>query len=98
MDRGCLPAAAQVRLIDLHDQAGQKLRYLRELGVAASVAVGNGENDRLMLEAAALGVAVLGPEGASARTLAAADVVVREITEGLDLLLRPKRLIATLRR
>ncbi len=51
-----------------------------------------------MLAAAALGIAVPGPEGAAAVTLAAADVVAPDILVALDLLTHPQRLVATLRR
>ncbi len=61
------------------------------------VAIGNGRNDRMMLDAAALGIAVCGAEGAAAETLEAADIVVGRIVDALDLLLHPKRLVATLR-
>lgn len=57
----------------------------------------NGRNDHRMLEAAALGVAVLQGEGASVEALMAADVVVPDILAALNLLLLPQRLIATLR-
>jgi soluble P-type ATPase len=40
---------------------------------------------------------VLGPEGLCAAALRAADVVVTDPCDGLDLLLMPARLIATLR-
>ncbi len=59
--------------------------------------MGNGRNDRLMLARAGLGIAVVGPEGAHHEALAAASVVVPDIRAGLDLLLNPKRLLATLR-
>jgi soluble P-type ATPase len=62
------------------------------------VAIGNGRNDIEMLKASALALAVVGPEGACARLLAAADVVARDIRDALDLLLEPKRLTAALRR
>ncbi|HSN90350.1 MAG TPA: ATPase P [Anaeromyxobacteraceae bacterium] len=64
-------------------------------GVAA---VGNGANDVAMLRAADLGIAVLGREGTAAALLGAADVVVTRIEDALDLLLDPRRLVATLRR
>jgi len=75
-----------------------KLACVEQLGPQSVVAVGNGRNDQLMLQAAALGIAVLGEEGAAAETLAAADVVTHGITSALDLLLNPLRLAATLRR
>jgi len=77
--------------------AVEKERFVWSLSAPSVVAVGNGTNDHLMLAAAALGIAVLGPEGTAARTLAAADVVVNNINDGLDLLLHPKRLVASLR-
>jgi soluble P-type ATPase len=74
-----------------------KRRYLESLGAQTCVAIGNGANDRAMLEAAALGVAVVGPEGAHATALQAADVVVSSINDALDLLAHPQALTATLR-
>jgi P-type E1-E2 ATPase len=74
-----------------------KARYLEEIGPHRVAAIGNGRNDLPMVAAAALGVAVVGPEGAAAELVASADVVVGDIRDGLDLLLRPLRLKATLR-
>lgn len=51
-----------------------------------------------MLAAAALGIAVLGPEGLATEALQAADLVVGQVEDALDLLLHPTRLLATLRR
>ncbi|MGQ9513127.1 HAD family hydrolase [Thermodesulfitimonas sp.] len=76
----------------------EKERYVTELGAGRTAAIGNGTNDVLMLRRAALAILVLGPEGAAVEALLAADVVVKEINDGLDLLLNPKRLAATLRR
>ena len=80
------------------DQARQKLEFVRSLGAGSVVALGNGANDVDMLYQAALGIAVLGPEGACPEALAAAEVVVPGPREGLELLLNPDRLRATLRR
>jgi hypothetical protein len=41
---------------------------------------------------------VLGPEGLAVSALIAADVLAASIDEALELLLNPKRLVATLRR
>jgi len=51
-----------------------------------------------MFQAAGLRIAVLGGEGIAAALLTAADILVRDINDGLDLLLSPDRLVATLRR
>ena len=76
----------------------QKADYVRALGAHKVVAIGNGGNDVDMLKAAALGIAVIGHEGAAFETLAAADVVTYDVIDAIGLLLNPKRLVATLRR
>jgi P-type E1-E2 ATPase len=78
-------------------EAPQKAELVRRLGSDATVAIGNGANDALMLKEAAIGIAVVESEGASAATLQNADVVCRSILDALDLLLIPRRLVATLR-
>ncbi len=80
------------------NQMKAKLDYIERLEAATVVAMGNGVNDAAMLERAALGVFILGPEGSALEALLKADVVAPNIQAGLELLLYPKRLIATLRR
>lgn len=79
------------------NQAEAKRAALEKVGAGGAAAIGNGRNDRLMLEAAALGIAVVQGEGAAAETLLAADAVATDIRTALDLLLQPLRLVATLR-
>lgn len=74
-----------------------KAALVDQLGASSVVAIGNGVNDIAMVERAALGIAVIGPEGASGELLRAADVVVCDILDALDLLANPLRLKATLR-
>ena len=80
------------------DEADQKRTLVEQLGAEQVVVIGNGANDAWMLRAAALGVAVLGPEGLAEEALRAANVVMASIHDALDLLLHPRRLVATLRR
>jgi P-type E1-E2 ATPase len=87
----------RTRLLQPGDEAAQKAALVDELGAERVVAIGNGANDAMMLQRAALGVAVLGGEGLAAACLSTADVVVLSIEAALDLLLCPRRLIATLR-
>jgi P-type E1-E2 ATPase len=77
--------------------ARDKLALLDELGRERCAVIGNGRNDVLALEAAALGIAVVGSEGASGAAIRVADVVCRSIDEALHLLLDPRALVATLR-
>jgi P-type E1-E2 ATPase len=79
------------------ETGSDKRIYVERLGATRCVGLGNGLNDAAMLEAAGLGVAVLGPEGAHAATIAAADVVVSSVVGALALLRDPQALTATLR-
>lgn len=79
------------------NQDRAKRAYVLQLGAAGTACIGNGRNDRAMLRAARLGIAVVQAEGASAEALAAADLVAPSVTAALDLLLRPLRLKASLR-
>lgn len=85
-------------LIDSQNQVKAKLDYIQQLGAEKVVAVGNGANDSAMLEHAALSIIIVGPEGAAVESLLKAKVVAPDIRAALELLLYPKRLMATLRR
>ena len=74
----------------------KKLDLLYRLGAARTVAIGNGVDDTLMMEEAGLGICVIGKEGASAEMMQKADVVVTDILDALDFLLKPLRHQATL--
>jgi len=92
-------AAMKVELIKTSEEDSKqgKLDFLKTLNLEMTVAIGNGSNDQLILKEAALGIAVLGDEGVSVSAIKSADLVVKNIQNALDLLLKPKRLIATLR-
>jgi P-type E1-E2 ATPase len=89
--------AGELSILAPENQDVGKLRYVEQVGSEMTVCIGNGRNDRLMLKEAALGIAVLEGEGAAVETVTAADVVAPNILAALDLLLRPLRLVATLR-
>jgi len=75
----------------------EKMRYVQQLGPAGVIAFGNGANDVGMLRLAAIGIVVVTAEGIAARAVQTADVIARSPADALDLLLKPQRLIATLR-
>ncbi len=85
-------------LVKPGEEADQKRALVERLGAERVLAIGNGANDAGMLRAAALGIAVIGTEGLAVEALQAADVVVATIHDALDLLLHPRRPVATLRR
>ena len=76
----------------------QKRAYVEKLGADSVVAIGQGANDAAMLKAAALGICVMSPEGLAVETLLAADVIVPDIMAAFDLLDKPLRIVATLRK
>lgn len=75
----------------------QKEKYVINLGADKVVALGNGNNDVLMLRAVRLGIAVCLREGCSRKAIEASEILVKSPLDAIDLLLSPKRLIATLR-
>jgi len=83
--------------IPAENQAEAKLAFVTGLYPDGVVAVGDGRNDRMMLAAAAVGIAVVQAEGAAGQAVLCADVVAPGILDALGLLLHPQRLVATLR-
>lgn len=99
---GSAKAMCQGLPVTLHTFPGEnvmdeKKQVVHSLGFRNCAAIGNGRNDVLMCSHAALGIAVLGGEGAYGRLIAAADVCTGSIEDALALFLNPKRLVATLR-
>jgi P-type E1-E2 ATPase len=79
-------------------EAEAKAAFVRGLGAAEVMAIGQGANDAGMLREAALGVAVLSSEGTSMEALTSADLVAPDILAALGLLEHPNRVKASLRR
>ncbi len=79
-------------------EAEQKAEYVRSLGANHVVAIGQGANDAAMLKEAALGICVQSTEGVAVETLLAADIFVPDIFAALELLEKPLRIVATLRK
>lgn len=86
-----------LHLLEPSAQSEAKRRILDTLDARRTVAIGNGRNDRAMLAEAALAIVVCGAEGCAGEAVRAAHVVCRDACDALDLLLVPRRLIATLR-
>jgi len=79
------------------NQDKHKKNYVEVLSAQRCVCIGNGRNDCLMLESAAIGIAVVQQECASAAVLRCADIVAPDIFSALELLQNPRRMSATLR-
>lgn len=87
----------RIRILDQQNQIEAKREFIHQLGASGCACIGNGRNDSSMLDDAALGIIVLQKEGASVFAISKADIITGNIIDALDLLIFPKRLIATLR-
>lgn len=88
----------QAKRVQPGQEARQKADYIIQLGADNVVAIGQGANDVAMLEAAVIGIGILSVEGIAQRTLLAADILVPDIYAALELLDKPLRIVATLRK
>ena len=75
----------------------QKEEFVEKLGAGSVIALGNGNNDRRMLKAARVGIAVCLAEGCSRDAIVSADIIVSSPVDALNLIFNPKRMKATLR-
>ena len=75
----------------------QKEQYVKDLNAVCVVAIGNGANDRRMLNVSRLSIAVIESEGCAVDAILNAKILARSIQEALSLLLNPQRIVATLR-
>ena len=92
----CAGLPVEVLTYPTTDVGAIKRQVAERLGDGVAC-MGNGYNDLQMAEACALSVCILGREGCCGALLGKSDVVVTSIADGLDLLLKPDRLRATLR-
>ena len=84
--------------IEPGNEAAQKSAYVNHLGPDKVVAIGQGANDTEMLRLAAIGICVLSPEGTAVEALQAADLLVPDIRTAFELLEKPLRIVASLRK
>jgi soluble P-type ATPase len=88
----------QLEILKPESQDVQKEQYVLALGKERVIAVGNGQNDALMLHEASLGILVIQHEGAFLKLAGDCEIVCIAITDALSLLLNPLRMVATLRK
>lgn len=88
----------EVIVLSTSHHTREKKAFLKSIGKSKTIAIGNGHNDAKMLRSAVLSIALLGEEGCATETLLSSDIVCKSIIDAMELLLYPKRLIATLRK
>lgn len=83
--------------LQIVQNAQEKTEYVQKLDPSTVIAFGNGVIDVGMLRLAAVGVAVIATEGLAVSALQAADVLAFGPIDAINMVLKPKRLVATLR-
>ncbi|WP_333653189.1 MFS transporter [Dissulfurispira sp.] len=80
----------EIHILEGENHDIQKEEYVRMLGAERVVALGNGNNDRKMLKAAKIRIAVCLNEGCSVDAMRSADIFVNSPLDALDLSLTRK--------
>lgn len=80
------------------NEAAQKTAYIQELGADRVIAIGQGANDASMLKSAGLGICILSREGTAVETMISADLLVPDIYTALEMIEKPLRIVASLRK
>ena len=75
-----------------------KMKLLQQMKPQQTVVIGNGLDDVPIMERAGLAICVIGKEGSSSEAMAKADLIVTNVLDALDFLLKPLRQRATLSR
>ncbi|MTI49610.1 MAG: haloacid dehalogenase [Firmicutes bacterium] len=88
----------KIHIISKENGSKDKLNFLQKLGARYCVAIGNGNNDSLMIKEAELGICILGSEGAGSKAIFNSDIILKDIKDCFESLLNINRLKATLRR
>ena len=79
------------------ETAQDKRAFVEKIGPEESVCIGNGNIDVEMFKVARLSICTIQAEGAATKAVLQADVVVTHIRHAFEILLDPKKLMATLR-
>ena len=88
----------KLHIIKSKNQKLEKDRFIDKLGYKNVIAIGNGNNDCLMVKNAALGICLLQKEGCAVQTLLNSDILSKNINDALNMLLNQKIITATLRK
>ena len=88
----------EVVVLKSNNHTQEKADFINSLNADKTVAIGNGNNDSLMLQTALLSIALIGNEGCSYESLKSSTIVCTDIVNAISLFINTKALIATLRR
>lgn len=84
-------------IIEGEGSADKKKEAVYKLGYSETVVIGNGYNDHAMFKQGLIGIGIIGSEGLAVKAALHCDIIVVKIEDAINLLLNPKKIIATLR-
>lgn len=93
----CVELPVKVEVFNNENAMEEKKKIVEKLGHDITVTIGNGRNDVEMFKNSIISIAVIGKEGCFSKAILEADIVVNNIIDAIDLLLKHKRIKATLR-
>ena len=93
----CAGLPVSLKTFPSDDAMMSKLAIVDSLDRTRCCAIGNGRNDVLMCASSELSICIMGEEGCYSHLINETHITVKSIENALELLLKPKRLIATLR-
>lgn len=86
-----------LKLLPKGNQVLEKGTYIATFKTDSVISIGNGNNDKEMLQRSAIGISLIQKEGAATETLLVSNIVCTNIHDALDLIIIRKRMSATLR-
>jgi len=98
VEKECMDIEGKVLTFPLGNAGDFKREIVKNLGGEKTLCVGNGYNDILMFEESALSIGIIEAEGASGKLLTKADIVARDIIDGINIILNNNMVKATLRK
>jgi len=93
----CRDLPVKMEIFSRTNISEKKMKFVEKIGAETTISIGNGRNDLLMFEKSVLSIAVMGKEGGCAISMIAADIIVNNPIDAIDLLLKSDRIVATLR-
>lgn len=93
----CQGLPVSIEIFNRENASKEKKRIVESLGKDLTISIGNGFNDVDMFKSTALSIVVIGKEGCYSKAIFESDIVVLDIVDAIDLILKPNRIKATLR-
>lgn len=93
----CTGLPVKVEIFNRENGSEDKKNIVKKLGSENTVTIGNGKIDVEMFKNSIVSIAVIGKEGCFSKAILEADIVVNNIIDAIDLVLKKDRLKATLR-